>query len=164
MKMIHAAIAGAAASALLLIAPPAVTAQPHGGGHGAHTSHFGGHLRSGRLHSGFNRGAYGQWPLYGGIVSVPPFGPGNTINYAAPTTVIYVPEPPRALTLPSQPGHHHGSRGSGRNEQDYRHALLAGRAAPAHSWARDFGGGDRPRAEIFWRNAVAPLRHSAGFR
>jgi hypothetical protein len=98
MKMIHAAIAGAAASALLLIAPPAVTAQPHGGGHGAHTSHFGGHLRSGRLHSGFNRGAYGQWPLYGGIVSVPPFGPGNTINYAAPTTVIYVPEPPRALT------------------------------------------------------------------
>jgi hypothetical protein len=98
MKMIHAAIAGVAASALLLIAPPAVTAQPHGGGHGAHTSHFGGHLRSGRLHSGGYRGAYGQWPLYGGYVSVPPYGPDNIINYAAPATVIYVPEPPRALT------------------------------------------------------------------
>ena len=98
MKMIHAAIAGVAASALLLIAPYAVTAKPHGGGHGAHTSHFGGHLRSGRLHSGGYRGGYNQWPLYGGILSVPPYWPDNTINYAAPTTVIYVPEPPRALT------------------------------------------------------------------
>jgi hypothetical protein len=113
MKMIHAAIAGAAASALLLVAPLAVTAQPHGGGHGARTSHFGGHLRSGRLHSGSYRGNFSQWPLYGGIVGVPPYGSDNIINYAAPTTVVYVPEPPRALschrsqdivTVPSETG------------------------------------------------------------
>jgi hypothetical protein len=111
MKMIHIAIAGVSASALLLMAPFAVTAKPHGGGSGAHTFHFGGHLRSG--HSGFNRGAYGQWPLYGGYVAVPPYGPDNIINYAAPTTVVYVPEPPRALschrshdtvTVPSETG------------------------------------------------------------
>jgi hypothetical protein len=57
--MIHTPIAGVSASALLLIAPFAVTARPHGGGHGAHTFHFGGHLRSGRLHSRGNRGNYG---------------------------------------------------------------------------------------------------------
>jgi hypothetical protein len=113
MKMIHAAIAGVSASALLLIAPFAVTAKPHGGGHGAHTFHFGGHLRSGRLHSGSYRGAYGQWPLYDGFVAVPPYGSDNIINYAAPPTVVYVSVPPRALschrsqdtvTVPSETG------------------------------------------------------------
>jgi hypothetical protein len=38
--MIRTAIAGVSASALLLIAPFAVTARPHGGGHRAHTFHF----------------------------------------------------------------------------------------------------------------------------
>jgi hypothetical protein len=42
--MIHTAIAGVSASALLLITPFAVTARPQGGGRGTHTFHFGGHF------------------------------------------------------------------------------------------------------------------------
>ena len=98
MKMNHAAIIGVSASVLLLVAPFTVAAKPHGGGHGAHTFHFGGHLRSGRLYSKGRRGAYGQWPWYGGYVAVPPYWPDNIINYTEPTTVVYVPEPPRALS------------------------------------------------------------------
>ena len=113
MKIIHVAIAGASALALLMFVPLEVTASPHGGGHGAHTFHFGGHLRSDRLHLGGRRRAYGQWPLYSGFVAVPPYGADNIINYAAPTKVVYVPEPPRALschrsqdtvTVPSETG------------------------------------------------------------
>jgi hypothetical protein len=113
MKMIHAAIAGVSASALLLIAPLAGTAKSHGGGSGGHSIHSASHFRSGHLHSGGNRGAYGQWPLYGGVVAVPPYGYDNIINYAAPATIVYVPEPPQALschrsqdtvTVPSETG------------------------------------------------------------
>jgi len=113
MKMMHAGVVAASALAMLLLGPFAVTAKPHGGGSGAHTLHFRSHLHSGRLHSTGQRRAYGQWPLYGGVVAVPPYAPDNIINYAAPTTVVYVPEPPRALschrsqetvTVPSEQG------------------------------------------------------------
>jgi hypothetical protein len=113
MKMIHAGVVAVSALAMLLLAPFAVTAKPHGGGSGAHALHFRGHLHSGRLTSGGHRGAFSQWPLYGGVVAVPPYASDNTVSYAAPTTVVYVPEPPRALschrsqetvTVPSETG------------------------------------------------------------
>jgi hypothetical protein len=108
MKMIHAAVVGVSASAMLLLAPLEAVAGPHGGGFGAHSFHFTSHFRSARHH-----GAFGRWPLFGGLVAVPPYASDNIVTYVTPETVVFVPEPPRALschrsqqtvTVPSEAG------------------------------------------------------------
>ena len=98
MKLRHAALA-APALALLLTAPLPMGAEAHG--HGAHGFHFSGRLHASRPYGYGRYGGYGAYyaPFYsGGIVAVPPYAPANAVNYVLPPRVIYVPEPPRALT------------------------------------------------------------------
>ena len=92
MKTIHAAIVVASALAMILLAPLQLAANAHG----AHAFHFSNHFRASRHHGAY--GAYGGWPLYGGVVAVPPYMPEDTATYAPPATVVYVPEPPQALS------------------------------------------------------------------
>jgi hypothetical protein len=77
----QAALAGAAALAALLIATSATMAHGHGG-----HAHYHGH----------RRGVFGAWPYYGGYVAAPAYAPAYT--YAQRPEVIYVAEPPRALS------------------------------------------------------------------
>jgi hypothetical protein len=114
MKMIHAVIVFMSALAMLLLAPLGLAANARSGGFGAHTFHFAGlHRSASHLHSARSRGAFGQWPFFGGIVAVPPYASDNILTYAMPERVVFVPEPPRALschhsqetvTVPSEEG------------------------------------------------------------
>jgi hypothetical protein len=91
--MIRTATFAAASAALLLLSPAGILASPHGGR--LYVSHQGSHFR-GHFRGAYRYG-YGLWPWYGGYAEVPPIGYGNGVSYAAPT-VIYVAEPPRALS------------------------------------------------------------------
>jgi hypothetical protein len=112
MKKVHTAVVLASALGGLLLAPLAVMANAHGLGFGAHPIHFRGHF--GPAH---RNAAYGQWPGYGGVVAVAPDASDNTsdntIVYATPEEVAFVPEPSRMLschhsqqivTVPSEQG------------------------------------------------------------
>lgn len=89
----------ASAAAVLLMMPAQLSAQPHGSGlHGLHYGrHFRGHLR-GHFRGSNRRGYYGFWPWYGGYAEVPPIDYGNGVSFATPPTVVYVAEPPQALS------------------------------------------------------------------
>lgn len=78
MRVINAAGAGAAALAILMMHPMGLAANAHGGGFGAHFSHFGHPFRS------HFRGAFSQRPFYGGYIDVPPFGYSNATSFVFP--------------------------------------------------------------------------------
>jgi len=85
-----------------------VVANARGGGFAAHSFHSTSHFRLARHHAR-HRGAFGYWPLYGGLWSVPPYDDafynpydytfGNHVTYVIPGSL--VPEPPRALSCKS---------------------------------------------------------------
>jgi hypothetical protein len=114
--MIHAAILVVSTLAIPLLAPLELGADAHGSGFGAHSSHFTGIHSShfpGHFRSARHNEAFGQWPLFGGLVAVPPDASDNIVPYATPETVVFVPESQRALschhsqqtlTVPSEDG------------------------------------------------------------
>jgi len=108
MKRINTTLVVAPALAVVLLAPLAVMANAHGLGFGGHSFHSKRHFGSAYRH-----GPYGQWPLYGGIVAVPPDASENIMTDATPETVVFVSEPSRTLschhsqqivTVPSEQG------------------------------------------------------------
>ena len=112
MKRINTALVVAPALAVVLVAPLAVMANAHGLGFGAHSIHSRGHF-TGHFGSAYRHGQYGQWPLYGGVVTAAPETSDNMITDATPETVVFVPEPTRTLscqhsreivTVPSEQG------------------------------------------------------------
>jgi hypothetical protein len=95
MKAFQAAIIGASVVAVMLLAPAAPVANARGGGLGGHA--IGGSHFPTRLHAARPRGNFNQWPLYGGYYAVPPDVP-QTVTYVTPERIVFVPEPPRALS------------------------------------------------------------------
>ena len=93
MKKVHTAIVLISALGALLLAPLAVMANAYGLRFGAHSIHSTRHFGSAH-----RNGAYGQWPLYGGIVAVAPDASDNIMTYAMPEDVAFVPEPSRTLS------------------------------------------------------------------
>ena len=93
MKIIQTAAVVVPALAMLMVASLEVAANAHGIGFGAHPFHSAGHFRSAQRY-----GADGQWPLYGGIATVPPDVSDDIMVDATPETVVFVPEPPRRLS------------------------------------------------------------------
>lgn len=89
MKTKYAAIVAASISAMLVLAPGQFSARAHG----THAFHSHNHFRGAR-HS---YDAYGSLPFYGGLDVAPPYEPAG-VSYAPPPTVVYVPEPPQALS------------------------------------------------------------------
>jgi len=92
---------------MLLLVPMGPVANARSGGFGGHSSHFSGSgLFTGPglsryRHQARPRGNFGQWPLYGGFYTVPPYASDNIITiitYAAPERVVFVPLAPQALT------------------------------------------------------------------
>ncbi len=92
MTMKHIAIIGVVAVAALAYAPSAIHANAHGGGFKMHSGHFGKHFRHGR-HKNFNQ----WWPYagYGGLYAIPPY---DNVNYVELAPIVYVSQPPAALT------------------------------------------------------------------
>jgi hypothetical protein len=108
MKKIHTALIVAPALAVVLLAPLAVMANAHGLGFDAHSIHSTSHVGSAYRH-----GQYGQWPLYGGVVTAAPDASDNIMTSATPETVVFVSETSRTLscqhsreivTVPSEQG------------------------------------------------------------
>jgi hypothetical protein len=94
MKTKHVAIVGLTVTAALAWAPfdtPANAA----GGFKMHSFHSGKVFRPARHHRNFNR-----WPFYGaygGVYAIPPYD-YNYGNYVGPGPVVFVSQPPVALT------------------------------------------------------------------
>ena len=96
MKMKYALIISLTALAALVSAPLAIAAGGHGHGFHGHSGHFSNHFRPARHQNNFS-----QLPLYGGLYALPPYSYDNNYianGYASSPTVIFVAEPPRALT------------------------------------------------------------------
>jgi hypothetical protein len=92
MKIMQVAVVVTSTLAMLFVAPlEVVAASAHG--FGAHSSHGAPHFRPVR-----HRGTYRHWPYYGGYVAVAPYVSDNTITYAPPERVVYVPLRPQALS------------------------------------------------------------------
>jgi hypothetical protein len=114
MNRIQTAIVLVSASGALLLAPIAVMANAHGLGFGAHSIHSARHFGSAhRIGSAQRNKAYGQWPLYGGVVAVAPDTSDSNMTYEIPQEVAFFPEPSRTLschysqqivTVPSEEG------------------------------------------------------------
>jgi hypothetical protein len=94
MKHLRIAVAAAFALATLPAPWPIGTTA-----HAAHAFHF-----SNRLHAAHRHGTYGGYGAYyspfysGALVAVPPYAADASMTYAPPPAVVYVAEPPRALT------------------------------------------------------------------
>ena len=108
MKKIPTAIVVASALAGALLGPLVVMANAHGLGFGAHSIHSTRHFGSVYRHQG-----YGQWPIYGEVVTVAPEASDNIMTDATPETVVFISEPSRTLschhrqeivTVPSEQG------------------------------------------------------------
>jgi len=96
MRTIKAAIVGVSVLAMLSLMPCELAAKAHG----FHGAHFGFHWHGGHHHHAYGAygyGAYGAWPYYGdsGIL---PYAPDSAVSSALPVQIIYVPEPPQALS------------------------------------------------------------------
>jgi len=107
MKTKHAAITGLAVIAALGCIPLETSAKALGGLK-VHSFHFGKHFRPAHRHKNFN-----QWPLYGGVYATAPYDLYNSGNYVEPGPVVFVSQPPSALscqhskevkTVPSESG------------------------------------------------------------
>jgi hypothetical protein len=108
-----AAIAGLTVLAAIACTPFETTAYAHGL-FKVHSFHFGKHFRSARHNKNFNQWQwYNQWPMYGGLYAIPPYDFYNSGNYAQPGPVVFVSQPPSALscqhtqevkTVPSESG------------------------------------------------------------
>ncbi len=96
MKTKHVAIIGVTVTAVLAWAPchaPANAAS----GFKMHSFNFGKVFRPARHHRNFNK----SWPLYGaygGLYAIPPYDSYSYGNYAEPGPVVFVSQPPIALT------------------------------------------------------------------
>ena len=109
MTTIRAAIIGVTfALVTLLLVPFETAANAYSRGFSAHAFHFPRHFNSARHNRNFDQGL-----MYGGYGAVLPYDSGNGVTYAAPETVVYVLEQPRALsckfsrqtvTVPSEEG------------------------------------------------------------
>jgi len=98
MSIKYFAIFGVTVAAALAWAPLPIQASAHGGGFKMHSGHFGKlfpHFRHGARNRNFNQ----WWPYagYGGIYAVPSYD-YDSVNYVEPPPVIYVSQPPAALT------------------------------------------------------------------
>jgi len=98
MSIKYFAIFGVTVAAALAWAPLTIQANAHGSGFKMHSGHFGKHFPHFR-HGARNRNFNQWWPYagYGGVYAVPPYDYG-TVNYVEPPPVIYVSQPPAALT------------------------------------------------------------------
>ena len=95
MKTRHAAVLGVTIVSMLAVAPFDTPAEARGG-FKMHSFHSGKHFRSARHHRNFN-----QWPFYGtygGLYAIPPYDFYNYGNYVQPGPVVFVSQPPSALT------------------------------------------------------------------
>lgn len=90
MKMKYAAVIAVTALAALVCASFEIPANAHGSGFRMHSFAFGKHFRPGR-HKNSNQ----WWPSYGGLYAVPPYDTGS---YVQPGPIVFVSEPPSALT------------------------------------------------------------------
>lgn len=106
MRAIYAATVVVSILAMLLFAPSARVAKAHGAGF-AHSLSFPGHSRSAR-----HAGSFRHWPLFGGLVGIPPDAFDSMMTYATPA-VMFVQEPlhplachysEQTVTVPSEDG------------------------------------------------------------
>ena len=99
MKTKNAAIIGVTVVSVLAWAPFETPANA-AGGFKMHSFHFGKHFRPVRHHRNFNKWPfyYGGCGAYGGLYAIPPYGFYNNGDYTQPGPVIFVSQPPIALT------------------------------------------------------------------
>lgn len=96
MKMKHAAIIGVSFITALVCVPLTFPANAHASGIKMHSFHSGKHFRPGRHNKNLN-----QWPLYGGLYAVPPYDFYSNGSYVQPGPIVFVSQPPAALSCQS---------------------------------------------------------------